>query len=172
MGLLASTRLHDVDIVARGSGDGHQIATDVGVRVFRVAKDGDRVNEAGSLALDDIITFTYTNVTPGVGYMALFGLQEDGSVHWYYPERGGQSIAIRSDAMDEPLGDGIRLRMRHTSGWLRITALFSVEPLETKTVEEALGALSPPSSARALTSLMPGTNVLEHSLLIEVRNSN
>jgi hypothetical protein len=122
-----------------------------------------------------VITFTYTNVAPNVRYLALIGIQENGSVHWYYPgDDGSQSIPIRSDVVDEPLGDGIRLEMHHASGWLRITAIFSSNPIAKPTIVQAVQALGieHPAAAKELSPLsLADSNVLEHSVLIDIVSS-
>jgi hypothetical protein len=173
VGLGPGARLDGVQIVARGGGERN--VADVGMRVFRVAGDGDRVHETGPLSRADVITFTYTNAAPGIRYLALFGVQEDGLLRWYYPEEdGSESIPIRSDTVDEPLGDGIRLGTHHKPGWLRITAIFSSEPIAKVAIEQAVHTLllERPSAAKDLAPWsLTDRSGLEHSVLINLDSS-
>jgi hypothetical protein len=175
VGIGLGARLDRVQIAARGGGEREREAADVGVRVFRVAREGERVHETGRLSRADVITFTYTNVSPRIRYLALFGVQEDGTVHWYYPDDdGSESIPVRSDIIDEPFGDGIRLQTHHRPGWLRVTALFSSEPIEKATIEQTVHAalVERPSAAKDLAVWhLTNRSVLEHSLLIDLDSS-
>jgi hypothetical protein len=160
-------RLEDVTLTARGGPPG---ASEVGVRLLRAVAPG-RVTEAAGLSRQDVITFTYTNVRPGIRYLALFGVQEDGRVRWYYPGYGAHaSIPIPGDVIDEPLGDGIRLAVHHRDGWLRVTAVFSPEPIDTRTLERAVQELAGrPEALRRLEPLgLASAAALEHSVLTAI----
>ena len=124
-------------LVARGPAPADN--STIGIRVFQVIAEGRSVTVAGDLTLDDVLTFTYTRVAPGAGYLMLFGWQKDGVVRWYYPDYGeATSVAIAGDKVDEPLDDGIVLGVNHRPGWLRLSALFSEQPLERAAVEAAV----------------------------------
>jgi hypothetical protein len=168
--LAGGARFADVELrdqlQARG---GRYAESPVGVRLFRVveAKRSGEVVEAAAgrgssaLAIDDIITFSYTSATDAATphrYLTLVGVQSDG-LRWYYPGYGDdeqQSVGIESGVVDEPLGDGIRLSVHHRPGALRIYALFSPEPLAKQAVArelEALGATKETVGASDMAAL-------------------
>ena len=179
----------EADLVARG---GAVASPDVGLRVFRVAPTaGERAGEGagdaaggaagavaeaarGGLSLDDVITFTYTNVAADVGYLALFGVQAEGRILWYYPTYGGgESVAIASDRVDEPLGDGFRLSVNHTAGRLRVVGLFSAAPIDVAAIRDAVrgGRWAPGPDGEAAGPKgggWPAAGAREHSLLLDV----
>ncbi|MGC4116838.1 MAG: hypothetical protein QM765_20210 [Myxococcales bacterium] len=146
-----------VGIVARGQ----QVprSASVGVRMFRALPKG--VDESPALTIDDVVTFTWTDLDPAARYVCLFGVQEDGRLRWYYP-----ATQLEGLLSDEPFGDGFRLRVRHRSGWLRVTALFSSEPLAESEIERAVRAQG--QRLEALEPLRLGEGVLEHSLRVEI----
>ncbi len=140
-----------------------------GIRLLRVASDREQVGRAQALTRSDWITFTYTNVEPGLAYLALCGVQDDGQIRWYYPDYGGtQSVAIAADVVDEPLGDGIDLSVHHESGPLQILAVFSRTPLSADVVAaeaRRLVEVSPTPEAFTLEQKAPGS-VFEHWLRV------
>jgi hypothetical protein len=162
-----SARLAPVELVARAApGAAHP---EVGIRLFRASEGGAKVRESRALALADILTATYTNAQPGRRFLAIVGVQQDGRVKWYYPadpSTGG--VALLEDVVDEPLGDGIRLSVRHSPGWLRVTALFSPKPLAAPEVERAIAAIAsrPDDLPRLVPLSIPGA--VEHSLRVEI----
>jgi len=162
----AQVELAPVEWASRGGGDA--ALSKVGVRMFRVQAQDKGVEEEGPLSIDDVVTFTYTNVASDVGYLTLVGVQEGGLLLWYYPDHGeGESISIDGDRIDEPLADGIRLGVNHRPGWLRISALFSAAPLGREEVEAAMERLGPePSELQPLSGL--DEEVLEHVFLVEI----
>ncbi len=146
---------------------------DIGIRVFQVAKSGNRVDEKSAVALEDILTFTYTFATPHDGYLALFGFQETGEVHWYYPDyEEGKSIRIKGDKVDEPLGDGFDLSVNHTPGWLRIVAIFSDQPIDVAAVESGVDELRRGGDGAELSNVFPlekfGATRLQYSVIMEI----
>jgi len=165
--LAANDRLEEV-LVARG---GATARPTVGVRLFRVSPGG-RVDEAreASLSLDDLVSYTYTDVRGGAQHLALFGVQEGGALRWYYPgDDGVASVPIRGDVVDEPLGDGFRLAVRHAPGWLRVSAVFSSEPIDRRVLEQAVRAASArPGALRDLSPLDLPAGALEHTFLVEI----
>lgn len=148
--------------------------SDVGIRVFQVAKSGDTVSENRVLSIHDILTFTYTFAKPHRGYLALFGVQQTGDVLWYYPDYGGDaSIPIEGDTIDEPLGDGIDLSVNHYPGWLRIVALFSETPIDVAAIEGSIEMLrssggDPIESLRALPDNRYGTSSVQYTVLLDI----
>lgn len=111
--------------------------SDIGIRVFKVSLTSSDVDETLGLSLDDVITFTYSNLEPSTQYLSLFGIQESKELLWYYPTYDGeQSIKIQTDVIDEPLGDGIDLSVNHKKGALQIVAVFSSVPLEQSYLEK------------------------------------
>jgi hypothetical protein len=169
-----AARLVDVGLVARG---GTPQTSEVGIRVFRVAGQADqparpRVAEVDALALDDVITFTYTIARADIRYAVLFGVQADGAIRWYYPGYGGQaSVPLHGDKVDEPLGDGIKLRVHHKPGWLRITAIFSAQPIAVEVVSRSLemSMASRPESLQEVAPLpIPGAETLQHAILTHI----
>ena len=146
---------------------------DIGIRVFQVARSGDRVEEKNEVTPDDILTFTYTFAKPHDGYLALFGVQKSGAVRWYYPDYGEEkSIEIKGDRVDEPLGDGIDLSVNHVPGWLCIVAVFSEHPIDVETVENGIEQVQSSSSVAELPSLVLreklGANSLQYSVTMEI----
>jgi hypothetical protein len=130
-----------VTLVARGAFP-QKAESDVGIRLFRAVEGGAAVAEGKDLSINDIVTFTYTQANQPGGQFMLFGIQDTGEVRWYYPSYGEtSSIAVNGDKVDEPLKDGILLRVNHMPGRLRVTALFSKRPVATSDVEAAVAAM-------------------------------
>jgi len=164
-------------VVLRPPGDSERLAArgvgpsrgaDVGIRLLRATPSA--IEETTTVSLDDLVTFTYTSADPSRTWLALFGVQEDGQVRWYYPgAEGSASIRVPGGRVDEALGDGIRLSVNHRPGWLRVTAVFSAQPIATRRIEEAVRALaSTPPRLHDLAPLSLGDGALEHSLLVNV----
>jgi hypothetical protein len=163
------SRLAPASVMARGQGAAPN--SEVGFRLLRLLPREAKVDETPALALSDVVTFTYTNLGEGTRYLALLGIQEDGAVRWYYPgPESSQSIPIEMDRVDEPLNDGIRLSVFHSAGWMRVTAIFSKQPIEKATVERAVRDLA--SRAGALEGLEPlplsVTGSIEDSIRVEL----
>ncbi|NOZ86894.1 MAG: hypothetical protein GXP49_11615 [Deltaproteobacteria bacterium] len=161
-------RLLEVGPVSKGGE-----ATDtsnVGIRMFKVT-DRSRLEEAGEKGLDlnDVVTFTYTNVEKGIGYLALFGLQSGPEVHWYYPGyEGSESIRIRNGVVDEPLGHGFKLCVNHEPGPLAVVAVFSGRPLDREELERIVKKKM--HSTVGLDQVCPigVKGVLEHCLFTDI----
>jgi hypothetical protein len=137
-------------------------SANVGIRLLRATSKG--VSESGRLSTGDVVTFTWTDVDPSARYLAILGVQSDGRVRWYYP-----SMSLERALVDEPLGDGIRLAVRHAPGWLRVTALFSPQPLAEAEVESAVRALrGRPGALEGLVPLPLVEGVLEHSIRVDI----
>jgi hypothetical protein len=172
-------------VVAVRGGAATSNAAEVGIRVFRVVP-GAGVDEPRALSTDDVLTFTYTNVHPATRFLVLLGIQPAGTgrgehqptedrrdirwyIRWYYPGpgEGSASVPIAPGHVDEPLGDGIRLRVHHQPGWLRVTAIFSPAPIDTRVIEDAVRALADAESLAPLP-LPPAAGALEHSLLLDL----
>ena len=151
------------------------LTSQVGLRVFKVtrASAGGLVEEHAPLGLDDVVSFTYSNVSGQMGYLMLFGLQDDGRIRWYFPGyQGQQSISIRREMVDEPLEDGFRLAVNHRQGWLRITAIFSPRPIEKGVLEEAISEQRKvPGALQRLVPLSISADVVEHSVLLHIGES-
>lgn len=157
-----------VALLAKGAAGSN---AEVGARLFVVSSGDGQVAERPSLSRSDVVTFTYSNLSPRIHALALFGVQADGVIRWYYPGYDGRrSLSIPGDKVDEPLGDGIRLSVNHTAGWLRIAAVFSDMPLDTEAIERSVRALaSRPGAVEALVPFpLPG-GAVEQSVLVEVR---
>lgn len=168
----SSAVVSPVTLVARGSFP-KKADSDVGIRLFRVSDDGKSVTEGGDLSIDDIITFTYTHANEPGGRLALFGIQETGELRWYYPGyKEKMSIAIEGDKVDEPLKDGIALHVNHRPGWLRITALFTQNPLSAEEIEASTAVLrKDPKRIRALTPITlekSSTPPLQYSVMVNI----
>ncbi len=151
------------EYTARGSHSAEGAA--VGIRMLRVvpgagAADGARIEETRSFELDDVVTFTYSNRDPELRYLVLCGIQGE-EVRWYYPqEPDSGAVLIAADRIDEPLGDGIRLAVKHREGPLRIVALFSREPLAGASMTEAA------RTAAQRQLLAPGVQVYTLDVLL------
>ena len=172
--LSSQTSLIDIEYAVKGFIQGEP---GTGIRLFKVVAKGTRVKESSALMLDDIITFSYTRVAKGIGYLALIGLQQDGRLLWYYPDYSEvQSTAIKGDNVDEPLHDGIDLSVNHRPGWLRIVALFSEHPLTKQLIEQRLAQLTEKqTNIKEKTPLFDaelGQSIDEHSLLLEISPTN
>jgi hypothetical protein len=168
----ADAALSPVTLVARG-GYPQKAEADVGFRLFHVVENGSNVAETGDLSIDDIITFTYTQVNPTGGRLALFGIQETGEIKWYYPGYNEKtSIPIKGDKVDEPLKDGISLSVNHKPGRLRIIALFSKTPVSTSEIEAAVTALR--KNSTPIQDLAPilltkySTPPIQYSVMVEI----
>ena len=162
-------RLIPVLLTAKGV-ESSQTA-EVGVRMFRVHSKGTAVEGRSVLELNDIVTFTYTNVSDRVRFLVLFGLQEEGTILWYYPGyKGKQSLPISSHRVDHPMDDGIRLSVNHSPGWLRVVAIFSSKPLGVVEIKDAVEKLkAQPVAIKKMTPLsLPGKEAREHSFLVEI----
>ncbi len=120
------SRLAPAEIVARGPGAAFNAKTaETGFRLLRVVPREAKVDEGSELLVSDVVTFTYTNLRKGMRYLALLGIQEGGTVRWYYPgPESDRSILIEPERVDEPLNDGIRLSIFHRAGWLRVAAIL------------------------------------------------
>ena len=151
------------------------LTSQVGLRVIKVTRPSapGAVAEQAPLGLDDVVSFTYTNVSGQMGYLAIFGLQDDDRIRWYYPGyEGQQSISIRRQMVDEPLEDGFRLAVNHHPGWLRITAIFSPRPIEKGVFEAAISEQwKLPGALQRLVPLSIFADVVEHSVLLHIGES-
>ena len=166
-----SAELAPVETIAVKGYPAREVA-DVGIRLFKVSGEGNQVAEKNELFLNDIITFTYTFAKPHAGYLALFGIQNNGEVRWYYPDYGQEeSVRIEGDKIDEPLKDGIVLSKNHEPGWLRIVALFSDHPVEVSAIEASVSNLEEKSELKSLTPLSDteyGVHSIQYSVMVKI----
>lgn len=156
----------------RPRGEQRPRSSEIGIRAFAL-DPGDRIAEPDAqVSMQSTLTFAYTNVAIGIGFLTLFGIQEGGQVRWYYPSYDGNlSVYIEDNRVDEPLGDGIQLEVNHSPGWLRIVALFTVSPLETEAVEAMVRELDREGVAFDSDSPIswPGLPYIgQHHLLVEL----
>jgi hypothetical protein len=160
------SQLIELDLVHRGSQPSKNAL--VGLRVFGVTSK-DKVTPKTWLTLDDQITFSVTCLSDEHRYLTLFGVQDQGNFIRYYPdpEYGEKSYILGRQDVDMPLGDGFLLSSGHLRGSLRITALFSKEPLDWSLIQKLAGQLS--LSKLDPLNLPPGLEVLEHSILLNLR---
>ncbi|MBN1962476.1 MAG: hypothetical protein JW841_16195 [Deltaproteobacteria bacterium] len=168
--LADNVKLSPIEFVARGFGAQSNLAN-IGIRVFRVDAESNKISEDHSLSVTDTITFTYTNTSKKPRYLSLFGMQKSGKIFWYYPEASGKkSIALANDVVDEPLADGFRLNIRHKPGWLRITGVFSNEPLDLTDIEDSVKIIAQnPEQCRKLAPLtLDSLHNDEYSVLINL----
>lgn len=173
--LPAGAELAPVYIASRGAEQDEQAG--IGIRVFRVVDSGERVLEKGGLGLGDTITFTYTRVEKGAGYLALFGVQPSGEIRWYYPDYDeDRSVRIEGDKVDEPLRDGIRLGVNHEPGPLRIVSVFSSRPIDKPVIESAVAGLFDTAlefgELKPLSLEFQDMKTLEYSILVEIAGSD
>ncbi len=169
--LSSAANLAPVDLSSKGEPNSEQ--SQIGIRVFKIASNRGDIEQAFEANLDSVITFTYTNFNETYEHMALFGVQQSGEVLWYYPDYGARySILIDANKVNEPLGDGIDLGVNHKTGWLRITAVFSKQPITASAVEESVK--SQMTAGIDLRELVPfedneyGTKSTEYSVLMEI----
>jgi hypothetical protein len=142
-------------------------SANVGIRLLRATSKV--VSEPSHLSIGDVVTFTWTDVDPAARYLAILGVQSDGRVRWYYPDEDATSLKLDRALVDEPLGDGIRLAVRHAPGWLRVTALFSPLPLAKAEIEASVRALRQrPGALEELVPLPLTEGVLEHSIRVDI----
>ena len=150
----------------------------VGIRIFVVPTMDNAVSEPSTLFIDDIMTFTYTQVKADGGYLMILGLQEhENAPLWYYPDYAGEkSIAVRGETVDAPLGDGFRLSINHRAGPLRIVSLFSDAPLETRVIESAVSRLQRQGKLLDVAEPLPlgayGQTVTEYSVVLNIEDRN
>ena len=158
----------DETLTARGESLG--LEARVGIRVLRVADESALPLPGQKARLSDTLAFTYTNLVPETHYLLLFGLQDDGGVLWYYPDYGDAwSVAIQS-GVDIPLDTGVHLEQNHHPGRLRITAVFSDDPLAVSDVEHLYVQMGNTLMLESsLASVLDGWGpVLEQDLWIDV----
>ncbi|MCP4679016.1 MAG: DUF4384 domain-containing protein [Deltaproteobacteria bacterium] len=166
------SRLVPVDLLVSKSGTA-RAEPGVGIRIIRVSPGDDRAREDATLSLDSIITFSYTCIVPGQGYLAIFGIQESGNILWYYPDYDGtESIEISDNKVDEPLGDGFRLSVNHKPGRLRAFSIFSAEPIDVNAIETAVSELleTPGAIEEVIPLKIKGyeDSLMQHSFAIEI----
>jgi hypothetical protein len=127
----------------------------------------------GDLHPDDGVLVAYSNPSSNLAYLMVFGVDQRGGVHWYYPayDRTGEdpaAVRIRTNAFGVELGEEIRHPL--PEGDMRIFALFLTTPhrvLETEAaVSTALAAHG--GSVRDLEKL-PLVDGEQTSLLLKVR---
>ncbi len=123
-----------VELVSRGG----EVADspDFGFRAFAVSRKNRHITENNRVSLRSLMTFTYTRTLPTDGYLALLGLQDSSDIIWYYPDYNRkESVRIQGDRVDEPLGDGFNISVKHKPGPLLIVALFSDKPILVRSIE-------------------------------------
>ena len=175
--------LAPVGFAAKGAG--RTDSSDVGVRMFRVDRPGAMraaVTEAGEpvvatgrspLHLSDTITFTYTNYVSDIRYLALFGIQPNGKVRWYFPGYGEKmSAVIATERVDEPLERGFRLSVNHTPGPLRVVAVFSKQAIGRRAIETAAGSLVNADLETLARFPLEIEGALQHSFLVRVQETD
>ncbi len=158
------------EITPRGGAPNN--TADFGIRVFSVEKEPSEVQKSEGLPLDGIITFTYTKAIAEAGYLALFSMQKDGDVIWYYPDFGEPlSVPIEGDKIDEPLGDGFKVSVNHRPGPVRIVALFSARALSTSAIEAIASKMQMDAYDNRVWSVL-GEDVTAYAILTTVENEN
>jgi hypothetical protein len=159
------------ELTARGGKD--QGASEVGIRVFRLANDGAAVQEKRTLSTADTLAFSYTSMPRELQHLTLFGLQANGAVRWYYPTYGAaESTRVQTGVVDEPLPDGIALSVNHTPGALRIVAIFSPTSLAPRAVERALVGSGADAAEVIAARLGLAADVVMHTLQVELSDGS
>lgn len=129
----------DDGFTAKGLSGGDKWA---GVKAYVIESDAAPRPLGDTLARDDSVVFTYTNLGDDpYAYLMIFGVDEAGEVHWYYPAytdaaTDPAAVRIRSESGDAPLPD--RIAHDLSGGRFVINAVFLREPLTVKAVEAAL----------------------------------
>jgi hypothetical protein len=90
-------------------------------------------------SVDGILKLLVTTPAPEPRFLVVIGMTEAGEVRYYSPGPGEDQIStVPGGAADQPIGPGIRLKVSHTPGALRLYGLFSRRPLSMMDVEKAL----------------------------------
>lgn len=125
---------------ARG-GDGHPESRWASIRLFREAGGGYEPVE-DSIARTDALAVAYENRDDNAfDYLMVFAVDDEGTVFWYYPAHqveGENPTSVSIRRTDEPvqLPDAVTHELRE--GPMAIVGIFSHEPLEVDSVEEAV----------------------------------
>lgn len=164
----------DQQLYARGGDAGGLAAAGAELRFFSLDVDGavrdlGQESERGTprLAAGAPIKFSYTNLDPAIGHLAVVALDREGTLTWLLPAHGG-SVALLHGTSDELLPGEAQLGAPWGDGQVRLFALFSEQPLDRGAVERAAGALSDggdPTSADRIPGL---GGVRQQTLLLAV----
>ena len=112
----------------------------ISLRVFHPGvTPGAYAEVEGTILRDDPLVFSVRNAAQSsYRFMMIFGIQDTGSVYWYYPayndaQQNPKSVPIEASAETKSLGEEIRHKL--SPGWLRVVGLFSDRPLDVATIE-------------------------------------
>jgi hypothetical protein len=127
----------------------------------------------GELASDDGVLVAYSNPDPALAYLMVFGVDQHGGVHWYYPayERQGEdpvAVQIRTNAFGVELGEEIRHPL--PQGDLRIFALFLETPHHVLETEASIAAaLAAHGGSSLKLEKLPLSDGVQTSVLLKVQ---
>ena len=102
-------------------------------------------------------------------FLFLIGVDGQHAIKWYAPRPPGTQSELSPGvaAREEPVGRTLRLAVNHDAGPLRVYALFSDEPIQTREIEAAVGQLQagavPPASLP-----LPRGDVHQASVLVRI----
>ncbi|MCC6748166.1 MAG: hypothetical protein IT371_10935 [Deltaproteobacteria bacterium] len=121
-----------------------------------------------SCALGAVLRLAYTNRSR-LGHLFVVGLDERYALKWYAPAPPEtQSLAVRPDAVDEPLARAVRLGVNHRAGLVRLFALFSARPLSARAVEQATERARHTRTPLAELRALPLPDTEQRSLLVRL----
>ncbi|HYQ28830.1 MAG TPA: hypothetical protein VER04_16475 [Polyangiaceae bacterium] len=110
-----------------------------GMQIQRVAPHGNPGPLGTTIAPEDGLLFSYTNLGPHpFDYLMIFATDASAEVRWYYPAYESaadnpQSIAITRGGANVPLGELVQ--QDFADGPLSLYALFTARPLSVREVE-------------------------------------
>ena len=113
----------------RGAGDANEAAASFEARCAGAAGPG-RCRPGDKLLFE-------VSAAGSARFFAAFARRGDGTVIWYFPPPGGQSLALGERAPRGVLDAGILLGPEHPPGRYRIVGVFSPRPLSRDQVREA-----------------------------------
>jgi hypothetical protein len=172
---------HLPELQARGPAlsDGERPSR-VGVRAFCVRQKAGgssgivglspagETRSAGTCGTGDVMKFAYTNGGP-CRHLFLFGVDEKMEIKWYEPHPPQtSSVAVRGKAVDEPLPRAVRLSVNHTPGDLRVFAVFSMRPITTAEVQQAVARARADKTPWSALQTLPLEGTEQRSMLLRL----
>lgn len=92
--------------------------------------------EVARCGANDRLQIAYTRRGHAPKYVAFFGVDSRGALHWYWPRRGGGGQALQG--VDTLLPGTVSLAVRHRDGRHRVFGVLSKRPVSRELVERAL----------------------------------
>lgn len=117
-----------------------------GERVVATARAGDPALGPAptfSCPIDHELQLAYSTPKSGALYLAVYGEASTGETFWYAPAKeDAQLVALKIDALDEPLPWSTRLAVKHQPGKIRLIAKFFDKNMDAGAAKRADDAVS------------------------------